>query len=137
MSKRSLKLTAALVGLCVPACAGLWLVYAPEHWLMPVTFGTVTVDERPVRADVYMGHPTQNEAEAIAFVHVPGVGDYFLDFEGEAYREASNREFVHVNRGVWTFRPMNKGPFGAPLPFRRMNEFRLSSSNGHTVAVQF
>ena len=102
-----------------------------------VAFGTVAVDDRPVQADVYIGHPTQNEAEAIAFVHAPRVGDYFLDFEGEGYREASKHEYVRFNRGVWTFRPMNKGRFGTLLPFRKVNELRFSSSNRHTVVVQF
>jgi hypothetical protein len=137
MSKHSFKLIAAFVVFGVAACVGLWFMYVPGHWLTRVSFGTVTVDDHPAQADVYIGHPTQNEAEAIAFVHVPAVGDYFLDFEGEAYREASNHEFVRFNRGVWTFRSMNKGPFGILLPFRKVNELRLSSSKGHTVVVQF
>jgi hypothetical protein len=85
MSKRSFKFIATLVALAVATCAGFWFVYAPEHWLTRVEFGTVTVDERSVQADVYIGHPTQNEAEAIAFVHVTRVGDYSPDFEGEGY----------------------------------------------------
>jgi hypothetical protein len=136
MSKHSLKLIAAFVVLGV-ACVSLWFLYVPGHWLTRVGFGTVTVDDRPAQADLYIGHPAQNQAEAIAFVHVPAVGDYFLDFEGEAYREASNHEFVRLNRGVWTFRSMNKGPFGALLPFRKVNELRFSSSKGHTIFVQF
>jgi len=136
MSKRSFKLM-AVVAVGVAACAGFWLVYAPEHWLTRVASGTVVVDDRAARADVYIGHPTLNEAEAIAFVHVPGVGGYFLDFEGEGYREALNHEYVRFNRGVWTFRPMNKGRFAELLPFRKVNELRFSSSNGHTVVVQF
>lgn len=137
MSKHSFKLIAAFVVFGL-ACMGLWLMYVPGHWLTRVVgFGTVTVDNRPAQADLYIGHPTYNEAEAIAFVHVPAVGDYLLDFEGEAYREASKREFVRFNRGVWTFRSMNKGPFGALLPFRKVNELRFSSSKGHTIVVQF
>ena len=76
-------------------------------------------------------------AEAIALVHVPGVGDYFLDFEEEEYREASNREFIHVGRSIWTLKPMRDGRFLSPLPFQRLNEFRIQSSNGQIVAVQF
>ena len=114
----------------------VWLIYTPAHWLTPFT-GAVTVDERPVQADLYIGHPTNSEAEAIAFVHVPGVGDYFLDFEQEKYREASSSEFMRFKRGVWTFAPMNEGRFVPPLPFRGINEFRLPPSNGHTVTVQF
>jgi hypothetical protein len=115
---------------------GLWLVFAPVHWLTPFT-GTVTVDEHPSHADLYIGHPTHSEAEAIAFVHVPGVGDYFLDFEQEKYREASSHEFIRFKRGVWTFASMNEGRFVAPLPFRRINEFHLPTASGHTIAVQF
>ena len=135
MPKRSFKLIAGLLLLAVIA-GGLWLLYAPAHWLTPF-IGTVTVDERPAHADLYIGNPTDNEAEAIAFVHVSGVGDYFLDFGQEKYREASSHEFVRFKRGVWTFAPMNKGRFVTPLPFRRINEFHIATSNGHTVAVQF
>lgn len=135
MAKRSFKLIAGLL-LLVLAVGVFWFFYAPTHWLTPFP-GTVTVDERPVKADLYIGNPTHNEAEAIAFVHVPGVGDYFLDFEEEKYREASGHEFIRFKRGVWTFTPMNQGRFVAPLPFRRMNEFHITASNGHTVAVQF
>jgi hypothetical protein len=99
MPKHSFKRIAAFVVLGV-ACVGLWFTYVPGHWLTRVKFGTVTVDDHPAQADVYIGHPTQNEAEAIAFVHVPAVGDYFLDFEGEAYREASNHEFVRFSVSV-------------------------------------
>ena len=117
-------------------CGVLWIVYAPAHWLTP--FGAaVTVDDHPARADIYIGNPTQSEAEAIAFVHVPGVGDYFLDFENEGFREASSREFIRFKRGVWTLVAMNRGRFAAPLPFRRINEFHFQTSNGHTVTVQF
>jgi hypothetical protein len=137
MSKCFFKFIATLVALAVATCAGFWFVDAPEHWLTRVDFGTVTVDDRPLQADVYLGHPTENEADVIAFEHVPRVGDYFLDFEGEGYREASNHEYIRFKRGVWTFRRMNKGPFGALLPFRKVNEFRLPPSNGHTVVAQF
>lgn len=135
-SRHSFKLIAAF-GVLAVACVGLWFMYVPEHWLTRVGFGTVTVDNRPAQADLYIGHPTENEAEAIAFVHMPAVGDDFLDLEGEAYREASSHEFVRFDRGVWTFRSMNKGPFGALLPFRKVNELRFSSSKGHRIVVQF
>jgi hypothetical protein len=92
MAKRPFKLIAGLL-LLVLIAGGLWLFYAPAHWLTPFT-GTVTVDEHAAQADLYIGNPTHREAEAIAFVHVPGVGDYFLDFEQEKYREASRHEFA-------------------------------------------
>jgi hypothetical protein len=135
MFKHLLKVIAGFSLLALTAGA-VWLIYAPAHWLTPFT-GAVTVDEHPAQADLYIGHPTNSEAEAIAFVHVPGVGDYFLDFEQEKYRQASSNEFVRLERGVWTFAPMNEGRFGPPLPFRGINEFRLPPSNGHTVTVQF
>ena len=126
----------ALGALGIAAC-GVWFAYTPEHWMRQVAFGTVKVDDQPVRADVYIGNPTQSEAEAIALVHVPGVGDYFLNFDDEHYREASNREFVRLLGGVWTFKSMRAGHFGTSLPFRHPNELRIASSNGHTVTVQF
>jgi len=117
-------------------CGVVWIGYAPAHWLTP--FGAaVTVDDHPTRAEIYIGNPTHNESEAIAFVHVPGVGDYFFDFENEKFREASGTEFIRFKRGVWTFAAMNRGHFTTPLPFRRINEFHFQTSNGHTVAVQF
>ena len=117
-------------------CGVLGIVYVPAHWLTP--FGaTVTVDEHPAQADTYIGNPTQNEAEAIAFVHVRGVGDYFFDLENEKFREASSNELIRFKRGVWTFAAMNRGGFGPPLPFRRINEFHFQTSSGHTVGVQF
>jgi len=92
MRKHVLRLLAGLLAFGL-ICGVLWIVYVPAHWLTP--FGaTVTVDEHPAQADIYIGNPTQNEAKAIAFVQVRGVGDYFLDFENEKYREASSREFI-------------------------------------------
>lgn len=135
MTKSLFKLIAGLLLFAVIA-GGLWLFYVPAHWLTPFT-GTVTVDEHPAQAELYIGNLTHSEAEAIAFVHVHGVGDYFLDFEQERYREASDHEFIRFKRGVWTFAPMNAGQFVAPLPFRRINEFHIAASNGHIVAVQF
>ena len=128
------KLGIVLVPLAVAAC-GLWFAYAPEHWMRRVE-PVVKVDERPVRADVYIGNPTLRENEAVALVHVPGVGDYFLSFDGESYRETSLQEFARVPGGAWTFRSMRKGHFSAPLPFLNVNEFRITS-HGHTVTVQF
>jgi len=49
------------------------------------------------------------EQSAISTQPVERVGDYFLDFEQEKYREASSNEFMRFTRGVWTFAPMNEG----------------------------
>jgi hypothetical protein len=127
----------AVVAFAAVTCVGLWFGYSPEHWLRQITFATVRVDDRPIQADLYIGNPTYSEAEAIVLVHVPGVGDYFLNFLDEDYREASNHEFVRLPRGIWTFRSMRVGHFVTPLPSRNLNEFRIASSNGHTVTVQF
>ena len=96
----------------------------------------VKVDDRPVRAAVYIGSPTRSEAEAISLVHVPGMGDYFLRFDDADYREASNQEFIHLPGGIWTLKSIGEEHFSAPLPFLTVNEFRVSS-HGHTVTVQF
>jgi hypothetical protein len=128
---RNYGIAVAIIVICA-----LWFVYGPDHWMSRVTFGTVTVDDRPVPAEIYIGQPTHSEAESIVLVHVPNVGNYFFSFEDEDYREASNREFVRLPNGVLTFSSMRAGHFKAPLPFRKVNEFRVVS-HGHTVAVEF
>jgi hypothetical protein len=117
----------------------LWISFAYEdgHWLERVDFGSVKVDDRPVPATVYMGHPTDMEAEAVALAHVPGLGDYFLDFDRETFREASRREFIGLHYGVWTLRPMRQGQFRALLPFHNLNEFRVPLAGGHVLTVEF
>ena len=133
--KRLPKLGAGFVALGV-LLGTIWVMYAPSHWL--TTFSaSVTVDERATESDVYIGNPTDNDAEAIAFVHMSAIGDYFLDFGNETFRETSSREFLRFKRGVWTFAPMNSGHFIAPLPSRKINEFSFRTSNGHIVSVQF
>jgi hypothetical protein len=127
----------AILVLAAVVSVGLWVAYAPQHRLNKLAFVTVTVDGRPVRADVYIGQPTENQAEAIALVRVPGAGDYFLDFEEARYREASDHEFIRLGNNVWTLKSMRDGRFLALLPFEKLNEFRLHSSNGHTITIQF
>ena len=95
------------------------------------------VDGHAMPATVYMGNPTGSEAEAVMLVHVPGVGNYLFSFDTEKYREASSREFVRFYVGAWTYKSMLAGQFGKPLPSQQMNEFRVATSNGHTVVVQF
>jgi hypothetical protein len=133
----SRKYVIGLVALALAVCAGLWLVYAPQHWLRRVSDVRVSVDGRQMRADVYLGQPTDNEADAYALVHVPGVGNYMLDFDGESFREPSSSEFVRLFRGAWIFRSMQAGNFKALLPFRNLNEFRFAPSNGRVVTVAF
>jgi len=66
---------------------------------------------------MYIGNPTFSEAEAIALVRVPSVGNYFVDFGSETFREASSQEVVVLPVGVWSWKPMNQGQFRPPLPF--------------------
>lgn len=127
----------ALALLAAVALTSLWIVYSPGHWLSRITLAKVSIDDRPVRADLFIGNPTHSEAEAIVLVHVPGAGDFFLNFLDESYREASDHEFVRLPRGIWTFKSMRQGRFVAPLHSVNLNEFRIASSSGHIVTVQF
>lgn len=113
------------------------IAYAPEHWLAREDIGTVTVDDHPVPAVIYIGNPRQSEAEAIALVHVPKVGDYFFDFGEETFREASKNEFIPLHYGAWTWKSMIHGQFRPPLPFRHVNECRIPLSDGRVVTVAF
>ncbi len=132
-----LKFGIALV-LLAAALVLLWWFYGPEHWLRRVTdFAAVTVDDRPVHADAYIGHPTDNEADAIVLVSASGVGNYLFNFGEERFREISSNEFVRLHWGVVVFRPVSKGNWLEPLPFRNLNEFRVISASGHAVTVKF
>ena len=132
-----LKLGTAL-SLTVVALVWLWWSYGPEHWLRRVTdFASVTVDGRPVQAEAFLGHPTDNEAEAFLLVNVSGVGNYLFNFEDEKFREISSNEFVRLHWGAVVLRPMSKGNWLEPLPSRDLNEFRIDSSNRHAITVKF
>ncbi len=132
----SKKYRIALATLADILLAVLWF-YSPDHWLSRITFATVSVDGRLVRSDLFIGNPAHSEAESIVLVHVPGVGDFFLNFLDESYREASDHEFVRLPRGIWTFKSIRQGRFVAPLHSVSLNEFRIASSSGHIVTVQF
>jgi hypothetical protein len=90
-----------------------------------------------VSAAVYIGNPTSNEADAIALVHVPSVGNYLVDFSSETFREASSDEVVVLNVGAWTWNPMKQGQFRAPLPFLHVNECRIPISDGRVMTIMF
>jgi hypothetical protein len=111
--------------------------YAPNHWLDRVDFGIVSVNGQSVPAAVYIGNPTLSEAEAIAFVHVPGIGNYFVDFSSENFRESSSHEAVVLYFGAWTWKPMNQGQFHPPLPYLHVNECRIPMSDGRVMTVAF
>jgi hypothetical protein len=118
----------------------LWVCigYAPAHYLRRATFGSVSVDDQPAGAYVYLGHPTDTEAEAFALVQIEkGGGDYLLNFDSGKIRPASESEYVRIPGGVWFFRSMQDGTFAETSPRRHMNQFLIRSGEGHVIAVQF
>jgi hypothetical protein len=132
MSRWQLAVASFLI-LSLWVCVG----YAPAHYLHR-DFATVSVDDHAVAASVYLGHPTDMEAEAFALVRLEnGEGDYLLDFDSEKTRPAKRSEYVCVPGGVWYLRSMQSGTFAEPLPPRQLNQFRLLGRNGRAVIVQF
>lgn len=111
--------------------------YAPAHYLSRDDFGIVTVDDHPVTASIYLGHPTDMEAEAFVLVRLEQGGDYLLDFDSERARPANRSEYVRIPGGVWYLKSMQSGTFAEPLPPRQLNQFRVLSRDGRTVTVQF
>ena len=126
------------IALVTAALGFLWhFCIPPEHWLREVRdFASVNVDDRPVRADVYIGHPTEREAEAFLMVNVAGIGNYLFNFEEESFREVSSSEFIWLHGRVFVFKPVSQGRWVAPLPPGNVNEFRVAS-NRHIVTVRF
>jgi len=104
--------------------------------MTPVKWATATVDGHPVPAKFYIGDPTDNEAEAFLLADVPGTGGYLLSFGNEKYREISPAEYIRVSRAVWTLKPIESADFFVPLPFERLNEYRIMS-RGHLVTIRF
>ena len=133
MGRWQLALASVLI-LSLWVCVG----YAPAHYLSRVESVTVTVDDHPVTASVYMGQPTDMEAEAFALVRVEQGGeDYLLDFDSGKVRPADGSEYVRILGGVWYLRSMQSGTFAEPLPPRGLNQFRVRSHDGRVVTVQF
>ena len=138
LQSMTVRLKAGIALVIVVAAAVLMWLWYPEHWLKHVSkFATVTVDDRQVPAEAYLGHPTENEADAFLFVDIGGVGNYIFNFDEESYRPVSRSEFVRLRAGVVTFKPMSKGGWLSPLPFHNINEFRVASSTGHLIVVRF
>jgi len=132
MGRWQLALAGVLI-LSLRICIG----YAPARYLSR-DCATVAVDDNPVAASVYLGHPTDMEAEAFALVRLEhGGGDYLLDFDSERVRSANGSEYVRIPGGVWYLRSMQSGVFAEPLPPRQLNQFRILSRDGHVVTVQF
>lgn len=117
----------------------LWvtIAYAPSHWLREWDCGSVKIDGRPTPASVYIGHPTDSEAEAVVLVRVPAAADYFLSFGEERVRVATEHEYIRVPGGVWSIPSMRDMVFTRSLAFQHTNEFRIASPNGGVVSVQF
>jgi hypothetical protein len=125
----ALTLVAVVFGICV-------LSYAPAHWLHRIgDFGAVTVDGRPVRADMFIGHPTNNEADAFVLVHLSGA-NFLLNFDDDKFRTVQADEFIRLHWGVVFFKSVDKGNWVTPLPSQNLNEFRIPSGD-HVVRVQF
>jgi hypothetical protein len=125
------------VVLIMVVCVSLLVLYLPDHWLRQVTdFATVTIDGSRVQADIYLEQPTTNQADAFLLVRIPGEGSFLFNFLDEDFREISSREFIRLYRGAVTLKPMSTGPWVQPLPFLNVDEFRVRSSNGHTVIVR-
>jgi hypothetical protein len=117
----------------------LWIgvIYAPAHWLERIDLGEVTLNEHHVPATVFIGHPTDMEAEAIALVHTSTAGDYFFDFGSEKVRTAGTHEYLRLPGGAWCFRSVRGMRFVEPLPSQRVNEFRVASLNGGILSWRF
>ena len=126
-------LALTLVGVVCVLC---YLRYAPAHWLPRINnFATVTIDGSRVQADVFIGHPTDNEADAFLLVHLSGT-NYLLNFDDEKFRTVRGDEFLRLHWGALFFRPVDKGNWLSPLPFQNVNEFRIANE-GHVVIVKF
>jgi hypothetical protein len=114
------------------------IAYAPAHWMSSRGPGTVRINGQQVSSTVYFGHPTDSEAEEVALVEIPGAEDYFLSFETEKIRHATNRDFVHLPCGIWVFKSLRRMSFSEePLPSKEENQLRVASSDGRVIEVQF
>jgi hypothetical protein len=121
------------------ALVSLWIgvAYAQAHWLTKSGHCTVRIDGQPENATVYMGSPTDNEAEDVALVDIPGAGDYFLSFGTEKIKPATNREFIHLPGGIWVFKSMRELRFVSPLPFMAADQWRIAAPDGRVIEVQW
>ena len=95
----------------------------------------MTIDGRPVQADVFIGHPTDNEADAFVLVHLSGT-NFLLNFDDEKFRTVQADEFVSLHWCVVFFKPVDKRNWLAPLPSQNLNEFRIPNGD-KVVTVQF
>lgn len=111
--------------------------FAPEHWLQGDSSAGVTVDGRPIRSSIYIGHAAANEAQAFLLVRVPGEGSFLFNSLGGTYRELRENEFLRLFGGAVIKKRMTDGPWVETLPPLKINEFRVHSLQGHTIDVRF
>ncbi len=121
------------------ALASLWIViaYAPAHWLRNVGPGNVRVDGKRIGATVFFGRPTDSEAEELAMVEIPGIGDYFLSFGEEKVKPAIRSEYLRLPYGIWVLNSLREMSLVEPLPPTSVNQFRIASPDGRVIEVQF
>lgn len=135
------------------ALVTLWIVfaYAPAHWLRHWGAGAVRLNGQRADATLYLGDPYASEAEEIALVDIPGVGDYFLSFGEEKVRLAPTYELIHLPGGIWDFKSLrqmgfieqlqskqsNEMGFVEQLQPKESNEFRFAAPDGRVIEVQF
>ena len=136
MRQYATRLPLALANLVL---ATLWftLGYAPQHWLTRMEIGSARVEGQQVPAVVYFGNPRRSEAELVALVQVPNIGDYYFDFGEERYRQASHLGFVPLHYGAWSWGPMIRGRWRMPLPSLQMNECRIPLPDGRVLTIGF
>jgi hypothetical protein len=128
----------AIIAVLFLVCTSLFFLLAPEHLLRRMNnFAAVTLDGRPVNADAYIGNPTFYESDAFLLVRTGYKENYLFNFDDGTFRPVSSYEFVPLHWAVFTFKPMSKGPWRAPLPTKNINEFRVAAPNGHTLTVRF
>lgn len=128
----------AIIAVLFLVCALLFSLLVPEHLLRRVNdFAAVTLDGRPVNADVYLGNPTFYESDAFLLVRTGDKRNYLFNFDDGTFRPVSSYEFAPLHWAVFIFKPMSKGPWRAPLPTKNINEFRVAAPNGHTLIVRF
>ena len=117
----------------------LWFMftYSPQHWFGRSWMGNASIGDHKTPVVVYVANPRESEAESIALVRVPNIGDYFIDFGDETFREASKFELLPLHYGVWTWRAAPNGRFHQPLPYVQVNQCRIRLADGRVLSIDF
>lgn len=132
-AQRSMLVTSNLILLA------LWFVfaYSPQHWFGRSWMGSASIGDNKIPAVVYVANPRESEAESIALVRVPNVGDYFIDLGDEKFRDASKSELLPLHYGVWTWKAAPNGGFHQPLPYLQVNQCRIRVADGRVLSIDF